>query len=134
MPEVAGDIGQAIGRGITDLVEHLLTDGERSDEPTSCLRFGEDEAAIIAAFDDGKAHVVPAGHLVPVGCDAAGDLRAAFDEMAGKASRREAVIVVRRPAEGMHERAKGDGRIDAAAGDDDVGACFERRGDGARAR
>ncbi len=78
------------------------------------------------AFGDRIADVVPARHLVPVGVNAAGRLRAAFQDVTDQAAGGEPVVVVglssRTRASGCRARA----RYRAAAGDHDVGAAVER--------
>ena len=90
-------------------------------------RLGDDEAAVGAALDDRVADVRPVGHRGPVGVQAAGGLAAAFDDVAGEAARGEPVEVVGRPAELVHQHAERHRAVDAAAGDDDVGARVQRR-------
>ena len=48
--------------------------------------------------------------------------------MAGKASARQLVQMLRRPAEGVNAGAERHGAVDTAAGDHDIGAALERRG------
>ena len=60
----------------------------------------------------------------------AGGLRAAFDDVAGEAAGGQQIVVGRRPAELVDQRAERHRAVDAAAGNDDVGARVERLRDG----
>jgi hypothetical protein len=131
--EVAHHVGQDVGTRIADLVEHLLAHGRGAHQPAGARWLGDDEAAVSAALGDRKAHVVPAGHALPVGVVAAGGLRAAFDQVPGQAALRELVEVVGRPAEVRDQRRQRHRAVHAAAGDDDVGARGKRRRDRERA-
>jgi hypothetical protein len=127
--EVAHHVGQDVGARVADLVEHLLAHGGRADQPAGAGRLGDDEAAVGAALGDGEAHVVPARNAGPVGVVAAGGLRAALDQVAGQAAWRQLVQVVGFPVEAGDQRRQRHRAVDAAAGDDDVGAGGQRRGD-----
>ncbi len=72
----------------------------------------------------GARHVLEPG----IGEIAAGDLRAAFQQMAGHGAAAELHPVVERPAEGVDERPERQRRIGHAAGDHDLCAltqCFD---------
>ena len=70
---------------------------------------------------------------MPVGEVAAGGLRAAFQDMADQAAGTEPVVIVRGPAEFMHQNAERQRAVGATAGDDDVGARGESGCDRQRA-
>ena len=74
------------------------------------------------------------GTALPVGVQAAGRLAAAFDDVAGEAAGGQPVVVVGPPAELVHQHAERDRAVDAAAGDDDVGARVQRRAIGSAPR
>ena len=125
--EVAGDVRQQIGGGIADLIEDLLRDHGRRDEATGSRRLRDGEVAVEAALDDRVADVRPVGHRVPVGEETARSLTAAFDDVASETACGEPIVVVRRPAELVHQHAQGDGRVDAPTGDHHVGPRIQCR-------
>ena len=106
LAEVADHVRQQVAGRIADLVQQLLPDGGRRDEPAGLRRLGDDEAAVFAALDDRVADVGPVGHRGPVGVQAACRLAAAFDDVAGEAARGEPVEVVGGPAELVHQHAE----------------------------
>ncbi|MNN01812.1 hypothetical protein D3C81_1144400 [compost metagenome] len=127
--EVAGDVGQQVGRGIADLVQDLLPDGSGADQPARARRLADREAAVGTARHHGIADVGPVRHALPVGMQPAGGLAAALDDMARQAALRQPVIVVRLPAELVHQHAQRDRAVDAAAGNHDLRALVERLAD-----
>jgi hypothetical protein len=129
----ARDVGQEIRGRIVDLGQELLRCARRCDEPAGAGRLGEHEAAVGVALGDRVADVVPAGHLLPVGEEAARGLRPAFEQVADQAAGGEAIVVIGGPTELVHQDAEGQGAVDAAAGDDDVGAQIEGSGNRYRA-
>ena len=58
--KIADDVGQDVGGGIADLVEHLFGDGERRDRAARARRFRDDEGAVGKTFGDRPANVFPA--------------------------------------------------------------------------
>ena len=76
-----------------------------------------------------------AGHVLVarVGKISAGDLRAAFEQMAGERAGGEPVPVVRRPPEHVQQRTERESGIGDPPGHNDVGALVERLRDRLRA-
>ena len=85
------------------------------------------------ALDHRIADVRPVGHALPVGVQPARGLAAAFDDVSGQAALRQSVVVVRVPAEFVHQRAQRDGAVHASAGDHDLRARGQGLADGQRA-
>src|SRR6266542_2504068 len=77
-------------------------------------------------IDKGIADVGPIAYIAPVAPEAAANLGATFDEMAGDAGGTQAMPVVPFPAELVHCRADGERRIRDAARDHDFGALRKR--------
>ena len=68
LAEVADHVRQQVAGRIADLVQQLLADRRRRDEPAGPRRLGDDEAAVFAALDDRIADVGPVGHARPSRC------------------------------------------------------------------
>ncbi len=81
-------------------------------------------------FDDGEADVGDVGHFEPIGADAARDLCAAFDQVAGDGRPGQTVEIVFVPAEVMDGGSDGERWVGNAAGDNDVGTISKRLHDG----
>jgi hypothetical protein len=113
------------------LIDDLLGHVRRIDQPAGALRLGENEGPVGGAFGDRVAHIGPAGgYGAPVRHDASGGLWPAFEQVPRKASHRQAIQLLRRPAEAVDQGCQGERAVSAAAGNDDVGA----RGKGRRDR
>src|SRR5205823_10762753 len=82
--------------------------------------------AISSYFHDGESDVVIVRNVQPIGADPAGNLRAAFDQVAGNRGPGNMIVVVHRPAEMCDTRRDGETWIGHAAGDDNIGAAIER--------
>ena len=132
LAEVAGHVGQQIGRRVADLVQHLLGDRGAQDAAAGAFGLGQREAAVGMALDDGVADVGPVRNLLPVGVQPTGRLAAAFDDVPGQAAAGQFVVLVGGPAELVHQGPQCDGAVDAAAGDHDVGPGLECAHDGQR--
>ena len=134
LAEVAAHVGQLVGPGVSDLVEQLLGHGGTQHAPARALGLGEDEAAVGMALQHGVADVGPIRDVLPVGVQAARGLAAALDEMPGQAARGQQVVVLRRPAELVHQRPERHRAVHAPAGDDDVSPFGQRTRHGQRAQ
>ena len=119
--EIAHHVGQHVIGRVADLVEHLLCDRRGGDQAAGIVGLGKHEAAVARHFGDREAHVVVVRHQPPIGEIAAVALRAAFDDVAAQRAGGKAIEFLRRPGKGMDQRTQRHRRIDAAAGDDDVG-------------
>ena len=115
-------VGQQISLRVADFIQHLLADRQWRDQAAGAFGFADDELAVGADFNDGKADVFVVGHIAPVGEVAAGALGAAFDDVAGQCRLGEFVVVVPRPAEFVHQRGTDHGAVDHAPGNHDVRA------------
>mmetsp|Transcript_55497 Transcript_55497/g.180002 ORF Transcript_55497/g.180002 Transcript_55497/m.180002 type:complete len:292 (-) Transcript_55497:17-892(-) len=114
---------------VLDLVNQLLSDTPEAHNAISVWRLRYRKAAIGRHLCDGVAHVVPLLCLV-VSEQATSALSRAFQQVACTSAHTQLVILVILPAELVHEDTQHQGTIHAAAGDDDVAALGERRGDG----
>ncbi|MCB2047960.1 MAG: hypothetical protein KDE32_07000 [Novosphingobium sp.] len=128
--EIADRVGHDVGLRIADLVDHLLGHRPDRDESARSFRFGQDEAAVGAAFGDRIADVRRVGHEFPVGESAAGDLCRALGQVADQRSGCKQVEIVGCPAEFMNQRSERQRGIDHASGQHDVRAFGQQRGDG----
>ena len=131
--EIRDHVRKDVGGRIADLVQHLLGDRRRHDQPAGLRRLPQHEAAVDFARRDRIADILPAGHLVPIGMHAAGRLRAAFEDVTDQAAGGEPVVIVGLPAEFVHQDAERERAVGAAPGDHDVGAAIERGRDRQRA-
>jgi hypothetical protein len=97
---------------------------------------GDQAVAVGADGGDGVAQARQAGHVLQpgVGVIAAGDLGAAFEQVAGHRGARQALPVVGRPAEMRQRGADGQRRVGHAAGHHDLRAGAQRVGNGLRAQ
>ena len=130
----ADHVGQEVGSRIADLVQRLFGDHRRNDQAAGAVRLGDNEASVASALGDRIADIVPIGHALPIAERSACRLRTAFQDMADQAAGTEAVVVVGRPAELVHQNAERKRAVGAAAGNDNIGAALERRLDGKRAQ
>ena len=131
--EIGDHIGQDVGGGIADLVQGLLGDGARRDQPAGLIGLCQDEAAIGPALGDRIADIMPVRHLLPIRIETAGALRTAFQEVADQAAGRQPVIIGVGPFELMHQDPERKRAVGATSGDHDVGAMVERAFDRQRA-
>ena len=123
--KIGSHVGQKIGRRIADLVKRLLGNHCRHDQASGAVRLGDHKASVAAALCDGIPDIVPIGHLLPIAECSAGRLRSAFQDVANQTAGAKAVVVVRRPAELVHQDAERKGAIGASAGDDNVGGAVK---------
>ena len=95
--DVEHDVGREIGGGIVNFVEQLLDHGEAVDAPAGAGGLGDDDAAVGVDLGDRIAEIGHARHGLErrIGEIAAGDLAAAFEQMAGERAGREAIPIVR---------------------------------------
>ena len=82
-----------------------------ADPPAAAARLGDHAAPVVGDFGDREADPVDVGHFEPIGRDAAGDLRAALDQMPGDGRAGQAVPIVPRPAEPVGARGHGQAGI-----------------------
>ena len=122
-------VGAHVAGRIADLVDELLLHGGRGHGAAGPGRLRDRAAAMAVDLGDGEADVGRAGEVEPVGGDAAGDLRAALQEVAGDGGAGEAVPIVVAPAELVHAGPDHERGIGDAAGDHDIGAGRQRRHD-----
>ena len=95
------DVGAEIVVRVADFVDELFLYRHRRDAAARAARLGDDAASVFGDFDDRKSDVRGVGHVEPVGADAAGDLRAAFDQMAGDRRAGQSIEFIVAPAEVM---------------------------------
>ena len=127
--EIADHVRQHIGRGIADLVEHLLAHTAHADGPARGRGLADHDVAVGGDFRHRIARLRETlGHLLPIRKVAARRLRAALQNMPGETALGEARIVVGGPAESVHAGAQGDGAVHAAADNHDIGAGIQRPG------
>ena len=119
---IADHIREDVGTRISDLIDQLLADSQRRHQATGPFRLGHDELTIGLDLHDGKAHVVEAGHLLPVREVPPCALRATFDDVACQRARRQAVVVFLAPTELRHERPEYKRGIGAAPRHHNIGA------------
>ena len=101
--EIADHVRQPIGRGIADLVEHLLAHAAHADGPARRRGLGDHEVAIGGDFRHGIARLWKTlDHLFPIREVAARRLRAALQNVPGEAALRQPLVIVGGPAEGVH--------------------------------
>ena len=117
---------------IADFIKQLLGHAELADQAARAFDFIDGELAVGADLDDGKTDVRVVRHLAPIGEIAAGALGAAFDDVPGQGGLGEAVVVVPRPVEFMHQRCADHCAVDHATGDDDIRAQCQRLGNARR--
>ena len=123
--EIRDHVGLDISRGIVHLVEQLLLAGLRRHRAAGTRDLGDDEAAVLADFADGKAEPRQIRNILVAGIGevAAGDLAGAFQQMPGDGALPQQIPVIHRPAEGMDHRRQKQRGIGSAPGDHDVGAA-----------
>ena len=126
---IACHVGQEVFGRIANLVQQLLGNGADVHEAASPFGFREHERTVGSALGKRVAEVVPHRDVLPVGQQATGRLRPAFQKMPGEASLSQRVEVFGPPTELVDQRPERESRVDAAARDDDVGARIERGGD-----
>ena len=117
------------------LVEDLLDHREAIDATAGAGGLADHHAAVGGNLGDRIADVGHTRHGLErrIGKIAAGDLGAAFQEMAGERAGGELVPIAGLPAERVHERTERERRVGHAPGHHDVGALPERIGDRTRA-
>ncbi len=132
--DVGHHVGCEIGHGVVHLVEQLLGDGVAVDPATGAGWLADGATAVGAQVGNGIAEVGEAGHVLEAGVGeiAAGDLGAAFQQVAGHGGAGQPVPVVQCPAEVGQGRPQGERGVGHAAGDHDVGAGAQGLGDGGR--
>ena len=113
-------------RRIADFINELFLDGHSRDSATRVTRFCDDTSSVARHFHDRKAEVRWIGHVEPVGADATGDLRAAFDQMSGNCRSRQFAEIVPVPTEVLPACRHDQRGIGDAARDDNVGCGRER--------
>ena len=134
-----GDVGHHIrgqvGSGVVQLVQQLLFHRALVDAAAGACGLGDGAVAVGVDLGNGVAQRGQAGHIfvAGVGKVAAGDLRAAFEQMARHGGAGQAVPVVGRPAVVRHGRAQHQRWVGHAAADHDVGPGAQRIGNGLRA-
>ncbi len=124
---VAHHVGQHVGSGIADLIEHLLDDGAPVHQGVAARRGGDLETAIGAHRHDRETRIYPAWGVLPVGEQTTRGLGSAFNQVPGKAATRELIEFLRSPAEFVHQWPKRQRAVDTAAGDDNVRGGIQRR-------
>ena len=122
---------QVVGR-VVHLVQHLFFDGLQIDRAAGTGHFGDDGGAVGFDLGDRKAEVPRLRHVFETGVGKipAGDLRAAFQQMAYAHALTEFGRVHGVPAELKHHRRHEDGRVGHAPGHHDMRTGFERSDDG----
>src|SRR5205085_3882876 len=96
LADVRGHVrGEVRGR-VVHLVQELLLHRAFGDEPAGRVGLGDDASALRVDFRDRKTHALETGHVLDagIGAVAAGDLRAALEQVAGHGGPAEARPVV----------------------------------------
>ena len=120
--EIARHVGHEVGLRIADFVKHLLGHRAHADQPAAARRLGDHATAIAMTLGNRRADRGPAFDLAPVGEGAAGDLRAAFDQVPRQRAPRQLRKIVRSPAEAVDQQAQRQRRIDHSPGHHDLRA------------
>ena len=129
--DVGHDVGRQVGGRVVHLVEQLLLDRVLVDAAAGAGGLGDRAVPVGRRSRRSDSRGAPGrGRLLArVGVVAAGDLRAALEQVAGHRGARQTVPVVVRPAEVRERRADGERRIGDAAADHDLRAGLKRGGD-----
>lgn len=134
--KVGADVGRKIGARIVHLIKELLLDCSGRDAAAGLRQLGDDRAAVCLHFGNRKSAMGEVGDVFAprVGEIAAGDLHAAFEQMADERAGAKTRPVIERPAEAMRKRRERERRIRNPAGYHDVRAGVERGEDYIRAK
>ncbi|MND63264.1 hypothetical protein D3C80_545700 [compost metagenome] len=116
-----------------NLIEDLFLAGVLGDLATRTLDLGDDDRAVFGNFRDRETEAGEIGNILLAGFGVitAGDLTAAFQQVADGRALADLVPIVLRPAELMDLRGQEHRRIGNAAGDDDIrtiGKCLDHGG------
>mmetsp|Transcript_55740 Transcript_55740/g.129821 ORF Transcript_55740/g.129821 Transcript_55740/m.129821 type:complete len:238 (-) Transcript_55740:91-804(-) len=115
---------------VADLVEHLLANSAKRNEPVGAWRLLHRENAVGQDLNNGVADVDPGLHRLVISEEPTAALGAAFHEVPCQCALGEEVVVRGLPAELVDERPHNHGGIVDAAGDDHLAAlakCFSHR-------
>ena len=135
LADVGRHVGREIGGRVVHFVEQLLGDGAPVHATAGAGGLGDHEAAVRMHLDDGKTRLGQARHVLHARIRevAAGDLRAALQQVAGHGAGGQQVPGVGGPVEVGQDGAQRQGRVRDAPGHDDLGAGAQRAGDLLRA-
>ena len=116
---------------VAHFVDELFRDRSDVDPASRPGMLDEIERAIAPRLDNRVADVRHVRDRAPVAqAVSPAALRSALDDVARDGARGDLIPGVARPAEGMHQRSEGQSRIGDAAGDHDVRAALQRKGNG----
>jgi hypothetical protein len=126
--EICGDIGREVGVRIRDLVEQLLGGGGDVQHAAGPVELAERRGAVGVDVREREAEAREPGHVLAagIGVVAAAQLAGALEQVAHYRAAGQALDVVGRPTECVHQRRDEERRVGDAAGDDDLCAAVDR--------